>query len=118
MALFYGCTSLTSLDLSGFDTSNVATMGNMFKWCVSLKELDVSSFDMAKITEPERMVYMFKGCTSLERVVLGEKTNPFGNLPSNEVRGHTDWFSEREQARFTADEIGRARLGIPDTYTR
>lgn len=117
-ALFYSCTSLTSLDLSGFDTSNVMSIGNMFKWCMSLKELDVSSFDTSKVTASERMIHMFKGCTSLERVVFGKKTNPFGTLPSNEVRGHTDWFSERERAWFTADEIGESRLGIPDTYTR
>ena len=117
-ALFYGCSSLTSLDLSGFDTSNVTSMRNMFKWCLSLKELDASSFDTSKITRAELMDYMFKGCTSLERIVLGAKTNPFGDLPSNEVRGRTDWLSDNERTWFTAREIGESRLGIPDTYTK
>lgn len=116
--LFYGCTSLTSLDLSSFNTSNVTVMDSMFKWCMSLKELDVSSFDTSKITKAKDMSYMFKGCTSLERVVLGAKTNPFGNLPSSEVRGRTDWFSEKERRWFTAHEIGESRLGISDTYTK
>ena len=81
-ALFYGCSSLTSLDLSGFDTSNVTSMSSMFKWCMSLKELDASNFDTSKITKAEGVNYMFKGCTSLEHVVLGPKANPFGDLPS------------------------------------
>ena len=116
--MFYGCSSLAALDLSAFDTSNVTGMGNMFKWCMSLKELDISSFDTSKINETERVNLMFKGCVSLERVALGEKTSLLGDLPSNEVRGHADWFSERERAWFTAREIGESRLGVPDTYTK
>ena len=116
--LFYGCTLLAAIDLSGFDTSNVTSMSNMFKWCMSLKELDISGFDTLKVAEIERMNFMFKGCVSLERVVLGEKTNPLGILPSNEVRGHADWFSERERAWLTAGEIVESRLGISDTYTK
>ncbi len=117
-ALFYGCSSLTSLDLSGFDTSNVTSMRNMFKWCLSLKELDASNFDTSKITKAENLNYMFKGCTSLERVVLGAKTNPFDCLPSSAVCDHTDWLSDNERTWFTAQEIGASRLGIPDTYTK
>ena len=117
-ALFFGCSSLTSLDLSGFDTSNVTGMSSMFKWCVSLKELDASNFDTSKIAKIENMNYMFKGCTSLERVVLGAKTNPFGSLPSNEVHGHADWLSDKEGRWFTAREIEESRLGVPDTYTK
>ena len=116
--LFYGCSSLTSIDLSGFNTSNVTSMSSMFKWCMSLKELDVSSFDTSKITKADRVIYMFKGCSSLERVVLGANTNPLGDLPDNEVRGCTDWFSDKERTCFTAREIGESRLGIPDTYTK
>ena len=34
--MFYGCSSLISLDVSGWDTSKVTTMGNMFYGCSSL----------------------------------------------------------------------------------
>ena len=37
--MFSGCTSLTSLDLSGWDTSNVNDMSDMFKNCTSLKTI-------------------------------------------------------------------------------
>ena len=38
--MFYGCTSLTSLDLSNFDTSKVTNMGYMFQSCTNLTSLD------------------------------------------------------------------------------
>ena len=60
--MFYGCSSLTSLDLSGFDTSNVADMAYMFSYCSSLTSLDLSGFDTSKVTS---MAYMFQYCSSL-----------------------------------------------------
>ena len=60
--MFHGCSSLTSLDLSSFDTSNVTNMTWMFYNCNSLTSLDLSSFDTSNVTN---MLHMFKGCTSL-----------------------------------------------------
>ena len=37
--MFYGCSNLTSLDLSNFDTSNVTNMTYMFRGCVNLKTI-------------------------------------------------------------------------------
>ena len=37
--MFDGCTSLSSLDLSGWDTSNVTNMGHMFGGCNALKTI-------------------------------------------------------------------------------
>ena len=42
--MFKGCTSLTSLDLSNFETYNVDNMEGMFSGCTSLKNLDISRF--------------------------------------------------------------------------
>ncbi|MCD8107940.1 MAG: BspA family leucine-rich repeat surface protein [Oscillospiraceae bacterium] len=61
-AMFYGCDSLVSLDLSSFDTSNVTNMGAMFRQCYSLQLLDVSSFDTSKV---KGMGGMFFDCESL-----------------------------------------------------
>ena len=38
--MFSGCSSLTTLDLSEFDTSKVTNMGNMFRGCTNLTSLD------------------------------------------------------------------------------
>ena len=39
--MFHGCESLTHLDLSGFDTSQVRYMGSLFSDCESLEQWTV-----------------------------------------------------------------------------
>ena len=66
-SMFNGCSSLTSLDLSSFDTSHVTSMGVIFNKCSSLTSLDLSSFDTSNVTN---MNSMFYGCTSLTSLNL------------------------------------------------
>ena len=61
--MFYNCNSLTSLDVSHFNTENVQNMSYAFYYCSNLKELDVSHFDTQNVTN---MGAMFEGCESLE----------------------------------------------------
>ena len=65
--MFAGCKALTSLDLSSFDTSKVTDMTGMFSNCSSLTSLDVSKFDTSKVTD---MSYMFYYCSSLTSLDL------------------------------------------------
>ena len=77
---FKNCTSLTSLDVSGFNTSNVTTMKEMFYNCSNydLKSLDLRGFDTGKVTD---MSYMFEGCSGLENLyVNGLVTESVTNL--------------------------------------
>ncbi len=60
--MFSGCHALTSLDVSGFDTGKVTSMCGMFTGCNSLTSLDVSGFDTSKVTD---MSYIFYNCSSL-----------------------------------------------------
>ena len=51
--MFYNCNSLTSLDVSNFNTSNVTDMSYMFAYCKLLTSLDISNFNInnsAKLT--------------------------------------------------------------------
>ena len=57
-SMFYYCFSLTSLDLSNFNTSNVTDMSSMFHSCGSLTELDLSSFDMRGIQSASNIKWM------------------------------------------------------------
>lgn len=61
-AMFSDCLSLSSLDVSNFKTGNVKIMDMMFSNCSSLSSLDVSSFDTRNVTD---MGYMFYKCSSL-----------------------------------------------------
>ena len=60
--MFYRCSSLTSLDVSTFNTSNVNDMEMMFSDCSKLTFLNVSNFNTSKVTS---MSSMFSGCSSL-----------------------------------------------------
>ena len=60
--MFNGCYSLTSLDVSDWNTSSVTSMNSMFQNCTSLRLLDVSDWNTSSVTN---MGSMFYNCTSL-----------------------------------------------------
>ncbi len=66
-AMFSNCWSLKSLNVSNFNTSNVTDMSNMFIGCELLPSLNVSSFDTSNVTD---MGYMFGGCPELKSLDL------------------------------------------------
>ena len=55
--MFDFCESLSSLDVSNFDTSNVTDMCSMFFLCRSLTSLDVSHFNTLNVTDMSWMFY-------------------------------------------------------------
>ena len=57
--------SLTSLDLSDFNTSRVANMTDMFSWCINLTSLNISSFDTSNVTDMNNMFSYMYELTSL-----------------------------------------------------
>ena len=60
--MFYGCSGLTSLDLSNFNTSKVTDMNNIFSNCSGLTSLDLSNLNTSNVTI---MHYMFNYCSGL-----------------------------------------------------
>ena len=69
--MFYNCSSLSSIDLSAFNTSNVNNMSWMFSCCSNLKYLNLSSFNTSNV---ENMSSMFNGCFSLQSIDLSSFT--------------------------------------------
>lgn len=65
--MFAYCVSLTSLDLSNFNTANVTTMRRMFYDCCLLTKLDLSSFNTENVDD---MSDMFAECRLLEELNL------------------------------------------------
>ena len=65
--MFYGCSNLTSIDLSSFDTKNVTNMSGMFCGCSNLKQINLSSFNTEKVTV---MSFMFSHCDVLSSLDL------------------------------------------------
>ena len=68
-SMFDACRELEILTLSdSFDTSKVVSMGSMFNCCFSLASLDLpDSFDTSKVVSMESM---FNGCISLASLDL------------------------------------------------
>ena len=64
--MFIYCSSLTSLDVSKFDTSKVTDMSSMFDGCGNLTDLDLSNFDTSQVTNMSRMFYECSSLTSLD----------------------------------------------------
>lgn len=64
--MFFGCSSLSNLDVSGFNTANVTNMEWLFGHCSSLTDLNVSGFNTEKVTTLYGMFYDCSGLTSLD----------------------------------------------------
>ena len=68
--MFYNCESLTELDVSGFITSSVTDMNSMFRNCSKVTELDVSGFITSSVTD---MSEMFGFCSKLTTIYVSNK---------------------------------------------
>ena len=94
--MFFDCESLTALDLSSFDTSEVSYMRGMFFDCKSLTALDLSSFDTSNVTD---MRGMFSGCESLTTIYCN----------SSWSASHSDdMFSGCNSLRGAATNVGNS----------
>lgn len=94
-AMFMGCTKLSSIDLTRFDTGNLRYVTQMFRDCKSLEKLNLSQLDISNLNEISymftdcsqlrvlelpsintgnilRMSYLFAGCRNLEKLDLEE----------------------------------------------
>ena len=67
--MFSFCSALTSLDLTNFNTTNVTYMYNMFDGCSALTSLDLTNFSTANV---ECMQEMFKGCSTLQSIYVSD----------------------------------------------
>ena len=65
--MFDGCSSLQSLDLTGWNTANVTDMNNVFRDCSGLQSLDLTGWNTANVTN---MSGMFYGCSGLQSLDL------------------------------------------------
>lgn len=61
-SMFSGCSSLTELDLSSFNTSNVIDMKNMFRNASNLKTIYAPNGMWSTVKAGSTATYMFYGC--------------------------------------------------------
>ena len=71
--IFHKCSKLTTLDLSNWNTSNVTDMNNVFSYCPSLTSLDINNWHTSKVTNIEGIFY---DCKSLRKIKMINATIP------------------------------------------
>ncbi len=98
--MFNGCSSLTSLDLSGFDTRNVTSMENLFAGCSSLTSLDLSSFDMGNVVNVNNFI---SDCSGLSYICTPKNCTIDIELPGG------SWYGE------DGEEYSRIPAGLSDS---
>ena len=76
-SMFNGCSSLTSIDVSGFDVSCVTTFAYMFYNCAKITGLDTEEWENTIVTD---MTYMFAGCTNLSGVSFANEMGSTGGM--------------------------------------
>ena len=108
---FSGCSSLTSLDLSSFDTSAVTSMSTMFYSCSSLTSLDLSSFDTSSVTD---MSFMFAGCR-FSQVTLGKAFSFVGENCAINSKGDL-WTVADTNEIYTPEELCTLQRKVATTY--
>ena len=63
--MFSGCKTITGLDFSNFNSSNVVDMNQMFYQCNELEYLNISNLDTSSVTN---MNMMFFGCLKITSI--------------------------------------------------
>lgn len=103
--MFFMCSSLTSLDLSNFNTKNVTEMDNMFDRCFNITSINLSNFNTSKVTD---MGGMFGECKSLSSLDIT-------NFNTSNVEEMSYMFSECKSlttldlSSFNTEKVTRMR---------
>ena len=94
--MFYTMKSLKNIDVSGFNTSNVTDMYAMFDQTGVIEQLNVSNFDTSNVTD---MKWMFFGLAKIKKLDL---TN-FDTSKVTNMYGMFDAMTEVSEIKFGAN---------------
>jgi len=113
--LFNGCSSITSLDVTRWDTSAMTNVGFMFVDNTNLSDFDPSGWDVSNVTN---MNSIFKNCMNIDFSLANWDLSSATNVKfifRNTTGAGTTGIST---ANYDATLIGwAANTGTPDTLT-
>lgn len=75
--MYYGCSQIKEVDLSGWNTSNTTDMSETFYSCRGLTEIDVTNLDTSNCSE---MYGLFAGCHELKKIIGIEQLDTSKNI--------------------------------------
>ena len=101
--MFYNCKDLEEVNMNGLKTSKVTSMEAMFKSCVKIKSIDLSSFDTSLV---RNMKCMFESCSKLEYINVS-------NFNTISVTDMTSMFSycNLQMLDLSSFEANGAKMG-------
>ena len=105
-SMFYNCISLTSIDISHFDTSLVKDMSYLFYNCELISSINLSTFNT---TQVEYINNIFDGCTSLKLI-------NFSNFDASNVKNMDDMFLNCDNLEFVDLENYKPNNSLQNYY--
>lgn len=137
-AMFFGCSSLTNLNLSKWNTAKVTDFSDSFGGMSNLEKLDISSFSNPAATDPDALSKMFYEDYKLWRLSLGANFKLAASVelpavPGNDtpisgtnlinsdpfwvaLAGGTDNNPRGERNFYSSDKLVTARPAESETY--
>ena len=107
--MYYGCQNVTSIDVSGYNTSGVETMNSMFyssNTNPALKRLDLSNFTTTSLTNCANMFYQQRNLAVLD----------ISNFDFTNVTNYGNMFNTVGNYASTSD--GAYAYGLPYIYVK
>ena len=107
--MFSSCSGLTSLDLTGFDTSAVTNMIYMFSQCSALTSINFSGINTSAVTN---MASMFSSCSGLTSLILGPNFFKTKSVTSINFSPCTAWAGDTVVTSLVTNSYNRATAGL------
>ena len=109
-AMFFGCSGLTTLDVSKFNTAKVTQMVSMFGNCSGLTSLDLSSFNTANV---KWMTSMFNDCSNLTTIYVSDD---FTTDKVNNTQMFLNCTNLEGAVKFDRDKLGTYMANYKNGY--
>jgi pilin isopeptide linkage protein/uncharacterized repeat protein (TIGR02543 family) len=113
-SLFFGCSNLTSLDLSRWKTTNITSISSVFFNCSKLTSLNVSTWDTSKVTNANTAL---SNCTALETLDLSSWSTSAITNASSVFANDTALKSVTLGSSFRFSTTGSGGLSVLPTPT-
>ena len=112
--MFHTCEKLTSLDVSSFDTSNVTNMSCMFSDCSKLTELDLSAFNTEQVID---MFAIFIRCYTLKKIYVSERWTTSSVSESESMFTNCNQIVGQSGTTYNSDRTDRRGAVIDTNYS-
>ncbi len=113
-SMFFNCRSLQHIYCNGLDTSNAMDMSFMFKGCSALVSADISGFDVGNVRTFQEM---FRNCISMETVELPKNSFTSSIQAASSENGYTNkCFMNAFAGCSCLKEIDLSFIAIPNDW--